>query len=126
MNSDGLKILIVEDSTIIRDRMNIILSELNCISHIVNSGDGNEAMNLVTEKNPDVILLDINLPGKSGLSILKEVKLQSKAKVVMLTNYSDEYYRSLCSKLGADHFLDKSTEFEKIPSLLDLIYKTAV
>jgi DNA-binding NarL/FixJ family response regulator len=126
INSTGLKILIVEDSIIIRDRMNIILSELNCIAHIVNSGDGNEALNLIQEKNPDVILLDINLPGKSGISILKEIKQQSKAKVVMLTNYSDEYYRSLCAKLGADHFLDKSTEFEKIPSLLATIYKEAV
>jgi DNA-binding NarL/FixJ family response regulator len=122
----GLRILIVEDSILIRDRMNIILSELSCISKIQNSGDGNEALTMINELHPDVILLDINLPGKSGLSVLKEAKLQSKATIVMLTNYSDEYYRSLCSRLGADHFLDKSTEFEKIPSLLSNIYSKAV
>jgi DNA-binding NarL/FixJ family response regulator len=120
MLKDGLKILIVEDSILIRDKVIMILSELNCISIIVNSGNGIEAMNLVQEQNPDVILLDINLPGKSGLSILKEIKQQSNATVVMLTNYSDEYYRSLCSRLGADHFLDKSIEFEKIPPRLPI------
>jgi DNA-binding NarL/FixJ family response regulator len=124
--TSGLKILIVEDSILIRDRMNIILSELSCISGIENSGDGIEALNMVQVNNPDVVLLDINLPGKSGLSVLKEIKLQSSATVVMLTNYSDEYYRSLCSRLGADHFLDKSTEFEKIPSILSTIYSKAV
>ena len=126
MTTGGLKVLIVEDSTIIRERVNILLSELACISKIENSADGIEALNMVSEKSPDVILLDINLPGKSGLSVLKEIKSLSKATVVMLTNYSDEYYRTLCSRLGADHFLDKSTEFEKIPNLISTIYNKAV
>jgi DNA-binding NarL/FixJ family response regulator len=124
--SVGLNVLIVEDSILIRDRMNILLSELPCISTIENSGDGIEALNMVNEKNPDVVLLDINLPGKSGLSVLKEIKSQSKATVVMLTNYSDEYYRTLCSRLGADHFLDKSTEFEKIPNLISTIHNRVI
>jgi two-component system chemotaxis response regulator CheY len=123
MQPAGLKILIVEDSTLILERMNGLLSELSCISHIDKSGNGFDALTLVTQKNHDVILLDINLPGKSGLSVLKEIKNNSKATVVMLTNYSDEYYRSLCAELGADHFLDKSTEFEKIPALLETIYQ---
>ncbi len=106
--------------------MNMILSELTCIAVIENSDNGIEALNMILRDCPDVILLDINLPGKSGLSILKEIKTQSQAKVIMLTNYSDEYYRSLCSRLGADHFLDKSTEFEKIPSLLTNIFGKAV
>jgi two-component system chemotaxis response regulator CheY len=122
MRGSGLKILIVEDSALILERMNSILRELDCISEIVDSGNGNDAISVMNATNPDVVLLDINLPGKSGISILKEIKSQSTAKVVMLTNYSDQFYRNLCSELGADHFLDKSTEFEKIPSLLNEIY----
>jgi two-component system chemotaxis response regulator CheY len=126
METNGLRILIVEDSALILERMDNMLSELDCISEVLKSENGIDALTSVYEKKPDVILLDINLPGKSGISILKEIKSQSLVKVVMLTNYSDQYYRTLCAELGADHFLDKSTEFEKIPALLKSIHTSKV
>ncbi|HQW23997.1 MAG TPA: response regulator, partial [Bacteroidia bacterium] len=67
---------------------------------------------------PDVIILDIKIPGKSGVEVLPELKTKSYAKVIMLTNYSDAYYKNLCMKLGAEYFLDKSNEFEKINEIL--------
>lgn len=124
MLNRGLKILIVEDSTLILERMDNLISELECISNVSKSVNGSDVIQIVNEQNPDVILLDINLPGRSGLSILKEIKSTTKTMVVMLTNYSDQYYRTLCTQLGADHFLDKSTEFEKIPELLRSIHST--
>jgi two-component system chemotaxis response regulator CheY len=105
--------------------MDSLLSELDCIDQVSSTGNGFDALGLMNEINPDVVLLDINLPGKSGISVLKEIKQSSSAKVVMLTNYSDSYYRTLCSSLGADHFLDKSTEFEMIPTILAEISQSA-
>jgi DNA-binding NarL/FixJ family response regulator len=122
MQINGLSILIVEDSNLIFQRMKLLLSELDCISRIIQSADGFEALTALKELKPDVVLLDINLPGKSGISILKEIKSSSEIKVVMLSNYSDDYYRTLCASLGADHFLDKSTEFDQIATVLEKIH----
>jgi DNA-binding NarL/FixJ family response regulator len=125
MMHSKLKVLIVEDSTLILERMNSLLSEMECISEILRSENGIHALSLVEESRPDIILLDINPPGKSGISILKEIKSKMDTKVIMLTNYSDKYYRKLCFDMGADHFLDKSTEFDRIPDLIHEIYLSA-
>jgi len=124
--SSKLKILIVEDSSLILERVNSLLHEMDCISEVFSSENGIKAVEMVEECNPDLVLLDINLPGKSGISILQEIKSRLNTKVVMLTNYSDSYYRTLCDEIGADHFLDKSTEFEQIPEIIkELCLKTS-
>lgn len=114
----GLKILIVEDSLLIVKRLWSLLSDMDGVATIVHAKDGNEAILLAIELNPDVIILDIKIPGKSGVEVLPELKTKSYAKVIMLTNYSDTYYKNLCMKLGAEYFLDKSNEFEKINEIL--------
>ncbi|MFZ7115725.1 MAG: response regulator transcription factor [Bacteroidota bacterium] len=120
MNQDkrGLKILIVEDSMLIVKRLWSLLSDMEGVATLAHAKDGNEAILLAKEINPDVIILDIKIPGKSGVEVLPELKLKSYAKVIMLTNYSDVYYKNLCLKLGAEYFLDKSNEFEKIYEIL--------
>ncbi len=114
----GLKILIVEDSLLIVKRLWTLLSDMEGVSTIAHAKDANEAILLAMELNPDVIILDIKIPGKSGVEVLPELKTKSYAKVIMLTNYSDAYYKNLCMKLGAEYFLDKSNEFEKINEIL--------
>ncbi|MCX6291471.1 MAG: response regulator transcription factor [Bacteroidetes bacterium] len=119
----GLKILIVEDSAVVSERIANLLADLKdvCITGV--ASNSSEAMKSVMASRPDVVLLDISIPGKSGMHVLKEIKeIFPEVKVVMLTNYSENYYRNLCRQLGADAFLDKSTEFEKLPKLLDTIF----
>lgn len=120
MNVDkkGLKILIVEDSLLIVKRLWSLLSDMEGVATLAHAKDGNEAILLAMQLNPDVIILDIKIPGKSGVEVLPELKSKSYAKVIMLTNYSDAYYKDLCLKLGAEYFLDKSNEFEKINDIL--------
>lgn len=120
MNIDkkGLKILIVEDSLLIVKRLWSLLSDMEGVATLAHAKDGNEAILLAMQLNPDVIILDIKIPGKSGVEVLPELKSKSYAKVIMLTNYSDAYYKDLCLKLGAEYFLDKSNEFEKINDIL--------
>jgi DNA-binding NarL/FixJ family response regulator len=71
------------------------------------------------DRNPDIILLDIQLPGKNGISLLKGIKeMTDTCKVVMLSNHTSEHYRDQCTKLGAAHFLDKTSEFELVPRVV--------
>ena len=114
----GFRVLVVEDSLIIVKRIWALLMEVDGITMITHAKDGNEALLLAEQIRPDVILLDIKIPGKSGVDVLPLLKARTNAKVIMLTNYSDQYYRNLCSRLGADFFLDKSQEFDKINDIL--------
>ena len=119
MNAKKLKLLIVDDSVIIGSRLRALLMPFENISIIGHAENFKEASAIIDTMHPDVILLDIEMPDKSGIDLLTEIRLMhSQAKVIMCTNYVNPYSKNLCLQLGADYFLDKSNEFEKIPSLL--------
>ena len=68
---------------------------------------------------PDAVILDIRLPGRSGIQVLKEIKAaHPETVVIMLTNYDFDQYRRQCLQLGADYFFNKTLEFEKVMTVL--------
>ena len=111
--------LIVDDNMRFIERMIGLLDENTNIGYINVANDYNEATRIIDEERPDVVLLDINLPGKSGIEILKQIRNSGKnSHVIMVTNHADEYYRDQCKEIGADHFLDKSNDFSKVPGII--------
>ncbi len=115
----GKAILIVEDSPLISDRVYDMLKFLNNVRSIDRASECSSAMRHLAETIPDIVLLDINLPGCSGLHVLRHIKGRHPGTVViMLTNEVDGYYRRKCKELGADYFVDKSKEFEKVPGII--------
>lgn len=115
----GQVILIVDDNMNFVVRMIGLLREVANIGCVHVAGDYDEARRLLTLENPDVVLLDINLPGKNGIEILKYIKQNpSDCEVIMITNHADDYYRQQCHELGAKHFLDKSNDFALVPELI--------
>ena len=112
-------IMIVDDNVNFVKRMTGLLENLDGISSINVAGDYDNAVRLLSEQTPDFLLLDINLPGKNGMEILKVIKNNKlKCEVIMITNHADEYYRIQCKKLGAKYFLDKSSEFGLVPEII--------
>lgn len=78
-----------------------------------------ETISLLTTAPPDIMLLDVNLPDRNGIELLRHVRKHHPAIVViMISNQGGVFYRDLCLRLGAVHYVDKSTEFELIPTLL--------
>jgi len=119
MSTDLKTILIVDDSPIIVKRITEMLLEMGNPVFITNAGNYAEAVQFINNSRPDILLLDINLPDKSGIDILRTGKEKNPSlKVIMITNQANEYYRRLCLKLGADYFIDKSKEFEKIAEII--------
>ena len=115
----NLIIMIVDDNVNFVNRMKGLLENLDGISSINVAGDYDSAVRLLIEQTPDFLLLDINLPGKNGMEILKMIKNENlKCEVIMITNHADEYYRNQCKKLGAKHFLDKSSEFGLVTEII--------
>ncbi len=112
-------VLIVDDNVSYVERIVSILSEDFHAADFHTAGSYEEATTLIDQLNPQVAMLDINLPGKSGIDILNYIKKEKKdCRVIMITNHAFDSYRRKCIDLGAEHFLDKSADFEKISSIL--------
>ena len=119
MKKDKRTVLIVDDSILIMERMIPIMEEIDNISFVVHAGSYKEGLEVLSRLTPDMVLLDINLPDKSGIELLRLIRERHpKIAVLMISNNADPYYRNICKKLGAQHFLDKSTDIDRIPSVL--------
>lgn len=112
-------VLFVEDSPFIVERMKELVAEHVKDCCLFFASTRAEAIQLLKREEPDLIFLDINLPDGNGIDILKWTKYHYPCtKVVMVSNHSGSFYRNLCENFGATQFLDKSKDFEKIPSFI--------
>lgn len=110
-----MKILICDDHKIVREGLRQILQRLADEPVVQEASDGNEAISLIKNTVFDIILLDISLPGKSGLDILQEVKSKwPLINVLMLSMYPQEQYAIRALKLGASGYLTKDTASEEL------------
>lgn len=97
-----------------------MLDELAGIEIVGQAGTVTEAISAIRNLQPDVVILDIGMPGGRGIDVLENLKQNDSALlVIVLTNYPYPSYRQKCLQAGADFFLDKSTEFDQIPDLLE-------
>jgi len=110
-----MKILICDDHKIVRDGLRQILQQLPGVIFISEASDGIEAISVLKKDDFDIMLLDISLPGKSGLDVLQSVKEKwPSINVLMLSMYPQEQYAIRAIKLGASGYLTKDTASEEL------------
>ena len=115
-----IKVFIVDDSLIVREHLVTMLDELVGIEIVGQAENVAEAISGIRIIRPDVVILDIRMPGGNGIDVLQTIKQDEAAPmVIILTNYPYPGYRQKCLQAGADFFLDKSTEFDQIPELFE-------
>jgi DNA-binding NarL/FixJ family response regulator len=108
-------IVIAEDSAALRILLKRTLSVIEGFNVAGTATDGVEAIRLVRELKPDVLVLDITMPLKDGIEVLKEIRGEIPSSViVMFTSDPSPLNRKVCLEAGADHFLDKSQIIELI------------
>ncbi|HEY3493998.1 MAG TPA: response regulator [Polyangiaceae bacterium] len=113
-----MRVLVVEDSSPVRERLLVLLRDLPHVEAVA-AADTREARAHLTRGRFDAVVLDIHLAGESGLCLIEEVKRRTPASVVVvLTNDASEVHRRSCLGRGANHFLDKSHEFERAIELV--------
>jgi two-component system response regulator YesN len=115
------KLLIVEDNFSFRDSLKEILLARFPEMFIEEAGDGDEAMQKVDSFQPDLIFMDVKLPGESGLKLTERIKIRyPKMKIVVLTSYDLPEYREAAARFGANDFLTKgSSTREEILKLVE-------
>jgi DNA-binding response OmpR family regulator len=99
------KILIVDDDENIAELISLYLNK-ECYETMI-AGDGNEALTLFDEFNPDLILLDIMLPGMDGYQVCTEIRKTSDTPIIMLSAKGEVFDKVLGLKIGADDYIVK-------------------
>ena len=119
-----MRVLIVDDSKIVCEGLQHMIIHIADIEIVGPAHNALDAIRFVSESKPDVVILDIRLPGLSGIDVLKDIRAKKlPIRVIMLTNYPYPQYRKKCGELGADYFFDKVTEIEEIPKVIEELAK---
>lgn len=117
-----LKTLIVEDNATFRRSLKELLCTRFPSITVEEAEDGEEAIQKIDASVPDLIFMDIKLPGESGLHVTKRVKSKyPKMIIIVLTYYDSPEHREAAFLCGADHFLTKGTSIEDVVELVQSI-----
>jgi two-component system invasion response regulator UvrY len=104
------KILIVDDNKTFRDILKTIISESFDMHVVAEARNGDEALKIARKNDFDMVILDIDMPGISGLDVLKELKIKSpQMPILMLSMFPAEYYELSAMRTGADGYMTKDT-----------------
>lgn len=99
------KILIIDDDSKLQDLLKNYLRGYGYM--VVGLPDGSHVMDLIARERPDIVLLDIMLPGNDGLEVLREIRSKGETPVIMLTAKGDDADRIVGLEMGADDYLPK-------------------
>lgn len=110
-----MKILIADDHTIVREGIKQIVTSMPQVAAVEEASTGFEVIEKINANHYDVVLLDISMPGKSGLDVLKEIKTNKpKLPVLILSIHSEDQYATRVLKAGAAGFIPKHTAPEEL------------
>jgi len=118
-----IRVLLVDDHAIVRNGVRLMLGEADDISVEGEADSARHALQLIRAQEFDVALLDIAMPDKNGLDLLKQLRAeQPKLSVLILSTYSEEIYAMRAFKLGAAGYLTKDSPTS---SLINAVRKAA-
>ena len=110
-----IKILIADDHVIVRRGLKQIVEETTDIIIVGEAANGGEVLRQIGEKSFDLLVLDITMPGRSGLDVLKEVRqLRPKLPVLVLSMHAEEQFAARVLKAGAAGYLTKESAPEEL------------
>ena len=119
MRPSPIRVFLVEDSSLVRLRLAGMLRDLWDVEQVFEAATVAEARRLLPGAKPHLVVVDMRLPDGDGLEVVAAAKrLTPRPAVVVLTNYGYDQLRSTCLEAGADQFLDKRTEFDRLPAIV--------
>jgi len=114
-----LKVFIADESSLVRECLAALVSDIKGIELVGQAGDAYEALRAIRQLKPDVVILDMRMPGGNGIQMLEAIKKSAAAPVVIvLAAFPYPQYRQKCLEVGADYFFDKAIEFAQVVQVL--------
>lgn len=122
MSTDSIKIMLADDHVLIREGIKQLLEFDGTMTVIEQAGDGEECLEKLKKVNPDILLLDINMPNVNGIETLEEIKKRNlPVKVLMLTVHSEIEYLIKAVDIGADGYILKDSGSEELKKAIHSI-----
>jgi len=116
-----IRLLLADDHAVLRSGLKMLLNSQKDMVVIGEAKSGLEAITQGKELNPDIVLLDISMPGMSGLEALEKIRKNSSAKVLMLTMHADEKYLQEALQVGASGYvLKQAADTELLQAIRDV------
>jgi len=111
-SEDAPLVLVVDDDDVFRSRLRRALAQRDWDAEAVSSGE--EALKFARERSPDLVVVDLRMPGMSGLDLVEELRvIDSSMTIIMLTGYGSIPTAIAAVKRGADHYLGKPADVDK-------------
>jgi DNA-binding NarL/FixJ family response regulator len=118
----SLRVLLVDDSPLFLEAAVQALAADPRIEVVGSALSGQEGVVLVAQRQPDLVLVDVAMPGMNGMETTRRIKAQPNAPhVVVLTSYDQQHYRAAAKAVGADNFICKSDFDTQLRPLLEIL-----
>jgi DNA-binding NarL/FixJ family response regulator len=118
-----IRVLVVDDHTIVRDGISALLALAGDIEVVGEAANGSEALEMVKELKPDVVLMDIAMPIMGGLEATRRICKEYQTKVLVLTQYDDKEYVFPVIEAGASGFISKVAASAELASGIRSVYR---
>lgn len=110
-----IRIVLVDDQTLVRQGIRSLLQLAGDITIVGEAGDGDEALSVIAREKPDVVLLDVRMPKKNGLDVLRELKATTTVPpIILLTTFDDDEALLAAVRSGAKGYLLKDVSLEQL------------
>ena len=108
MTDVRLRVVIADDHAVVREGIRIVLEEIPGLEVVAEAADGDAALKLTQQHEPDVVVLDVTMPGKTGLEVAKELRdAGQKVRILILSMHDDPEYVLQAVRAGADGYVLK-------------------
>ncbi len=122
-----IRALIADDHALVRAGIRALVEKIDDVSVIAETGEGGEALRLIKELKPDVVLLDVTMPGLSGLEVLAESRKHlPNVRVIILTVHDEAEYAMQALRAGAAGFLPKSAAANELQVAIETVSRGEV
>jgi len=119
----SVSIALVDDHTLFREGLRLLLGNLSYISTITEAGDGETFLISLNQKVPDIVFMDISMPGLDGIETTrKALEMYSELRIIALSMYADEDYYTRMINAGARGFILKNSGISEVEACLQAVY----
>ncbi|MBI4412635.1 MAG: response regulator transcription factor [Deltaproteobacteria bacterium] len=121
---ENITVFLADDSPILRTRLRELIADVANVEVVGEADNAQDAERFIREIRPDVVIVDIRMPGGDGIGLMERIRRQNVQSLgIILTNYPFSQMRKKSFAAGADFFFDKSTEFDRVAKTLNLLVK---
>lgn len=116
---DPYQVMLVDDHERLRELYKIALDGEPRLQVVAEAGDGEEGARVARERRPDLVVLDLSMPGRDGLQALQDIRRDvPEARIVVMSGFVRDRVEPLVLEMGANAYIEKGVPMEEIPRLL--------